>query len=158
MTAEPSTPSGDPAALAASGPRTAGREAQYAELIGDIVTGARLHYGGGASDPDLALLEGDQRYAQGLAKLAELGDLDATRQLADVISLVAQASAAGDAELACAVWEAGAVAVGWGTDERLEAAKRAVRAGAAGAVSELASAAGVRLTAAGPGSGTDSPD
>lgn len=146
-----------PAALAASGPRAAGSEARYAELITDVVSGASLHYGPPASDPDLALLEGDQRYAQGLAKLAELGDLEATRELADVISLVAQAGAAGDPGLAAAVWEAGAVAVGWGTDERLEAAKQAARAGSRDAGSQLASAARARMTGAGSAGGPGSP-
>ena len=83
-----------------------------------ILEGSRLHYGEPRvvqpDDPDLALLLGDQLYALGLSRLAALGDLDAVAELADVISLVAQAHAAGDADLAEAVWEAGAVAVGWG--------------------------------------------
>jgi hypothetical protein len=46
----------------------------YAEVIGDIASGARLHYDNeGSADPDLDLLLGDQRYASGLAKLAALG-------------------------------------------------------------------------------------
>ena len=65
-------------------------------------------------DRDLALLLGDQLYALGLSRLAALGDLDAVAELADVISLIAQAHADADAELAEAVWEAGAVAIGWG--------------------------------------------
>ena len=65
-------------------------------------------------DPDLALLAGDRLYALGLARLAELGDLDAVAELADVISLAAQAHAEGDAERAAAVWAAGAAAVGHG--------------------------------------------
>ena len=102
----------DAGKLAAAGPRAAGREVQYEQLIDHIVEGARLHYGGDVEDPDLALLQGDQAYARGLSMLAELGDLEATSELADVISLVAQAHAAGDGALAAAVWEAGAVAVG----------------------------------------------
>ena len=53
-------------------------------------------------DPDLALLAGDRLYALGLARLAELGDLEAVAELADVISLAAQAQAEGDAERAAA--------------------------------------------------------
>lgn len=148
----------NPAQLAASGPRAAGREVQYAELLDDIVAGARLHYrlDRADPDPDLALLEGDERYAQGLAKLAELGDLAATAELADIISLVAQASAAGDAPLVDAVWEAGAVAVGWGTSEAHEAAKQRARAGAAGAAVALVTAARARRSDPGAGSGTAS--
>ena len=66
-------------------------------------------------DPDLALLAGDRLYALGLARLAELGDLDAVAELADVISLAAQAHAEGDAERAEAMWAAGAAAVGHGS-------------------------------------------
>ena len=47
-------------------------------------------------DPDLALLAGDRLYALGLARLAELGDLEAVAVLADVISRAAQAHAEGD--------------------------------------------------------------
>ena len=61
-------------------------------------------------DPDLALLVGDQLYALGLARLAELGDLDAVAELADLISLLAQAQAASDLRLADAMWQAGAAA------------------------------------------------
>ena len=43
-------------------------------------------------------------------------------ELADVISLSAGAHAAGDAPLADAVWEAGAVAVGWGSTDGHEQA------------------------------------
>ena len=79
-------------------------------------------------DPDLALLLGDQLYALGLARLAALGDLEAVAELADVISLVAQAHAASDRELAEAVWEAGAVAVGWGSSDAHAEAKARARA------------------------------
>ncbi|HEX4282225.1 MAG TPA: hypothetical protein VHZ27_15770, partial [Solirubrobacteraceae bacterium] len=99
------------------GPRTAGRESEYERLLADIAQGARLHYSEHSEDPDLDLLLGDQRYASGLSRLAVLGDLEATTELADVISLVAQAHAAGDATLAEAVWEAGKVAIGWGPSE-----------------------------------------
>jgi len=110
-----------------------------------IYEGSRLHYGEPrvvcASDPDLALLLGDQLYALGLSRLAELGDLDAVAELADLISLVAQAQAAGDEDLSEAAWEAGAVAIGWGCTPGLEAAKAAARALGPDAAAQLRAAA-----------------
>jgi hypothetical protein len=103
-----------------------------------------LHYGEHSADPDLDLLLGDQYYATGLSRLAALGDLEATAELADVISLVAQAHAAGDPRLADAVWEAGQVAIGWGSSEAHEAAKQLARTGAPGARQALLSAAACR--------------
>ena len=68
----------------------------YAEVIADIARGARLHYDNHDSpDPDLDLLLGDQSYADGLAKLARLGDIDETARLADLISRVAELHANG---------------------------------------------------------------
>jgi hypothetical protein len=130
-----------PAQVAASGPRARGREAEYELLLEMILEGYRLHYGGAVvvrpGDPDLALLLGDQLYALGLARLATLGDLAAVTELADVISLVAQAQAAGDPGLAGAVWDAGAVAVGWGPSTRHAAAKALARRGAPDAARAL---------------------
>jgi hypothetical protein len=141
---------GGPAQLAAAGPRAVGNESEYELLIEMIVEGSRLHYDSPRAvrtdDPDLALLLGDQLYALGLARLAALGDLDAVAELADVISLVSQAYAAGDAALADAVWRAGAVAIGWGGGDAHEAAKRLARAG-----DERAQAA-LEAVAAGAGS------
>jgi hypothetical protein len=121
-----------PAQVAAAGPRATGRERDYELLLEMILEGYRLHY----SDPlvvrpddrDLALLLGDQLYALGLSRLGELGDLDAVAELADVISLVAQAHAAADSDLAAAIWEAGAVCVGWGPSYEHHAAKARARA------------------------------
>jgi hypothetical protein len=122
-----------PAQRAASGPRAAGREAEYELLLEMILEGAHLHYGPQrvvrTEDADLALLLGDQLYALGLARLAGLGDLEAVAELADVISLVAQAHAAADAQLADAAWEAGAAAVGWGPTADHRAAKSLARTG-----------------------------
>ena len=135
-------------ALAAAGPRAAGREGAYALLVEAIVEGYLQHYGEGRvvrpDDPDLALLAGDRLYALGLAHLAELGDLEAVAELADVISLAAQAQAEGDADRAAAVWAAGVAAVGHGGDAELEAAKAAARAGRAGAAGALRAAAPAR--------------
>ena len=113
---------------AASGPRAVGREAEYELLLEMIYEGSRLHYDEADLDPDVALLLGDQLYALGLERLAALGDLDAVAELGDLISLVAQARAASDPELAAAAWEAGAVAIGWGTSEAHETAKARARA------------------------------
>lgn len=80
--------------------------AAYEALLADIAAGARLHYDNGDSpDPDFDLLSGDHRYAEGLAKLAELGDLAATRALGDAISEIAAARAAGDPERAKFAWD-----------------------------------------------------
>lgn len=87
------------------------REEEYDRLLADIAEGARLHYKDLGQDPDLALLEGDHLYARGLARLAELGDLEAVRRLADAISQVAQAQAAGDPGRAAEAWAAGVAAV-----------------------------------------------
>ncbi len=65
-------------------------------MIADIARGARLHYeNADSADPDLDLLLGDQSYANGLAKLAAIGDIEETARLADLISRVAQLHADG---------------------------------------------------------------
>ena len=133
---------------AASGPRAAGHEADYALLVEAIVEGYLQHYGTGRvvrpDDPDLALLAGDRLYALGLARLAELGDLAAVAELADVISLAAQAHAEGDPDRAGAIWQAGATAVGHGTVPGLAAAKAAARAGEPDAAAALRAAVPAR--------------
>ena len=84
---------------------------EYEELLDDIAAGTRLHYEELGEDPDLSLLQGDQLYARGLSRLAEIGDLEATALLADAISLIAEAHAAGDAERAAVLWREHAAAV-----------------------------------------------
>ena len=121
LVAEPAggleAPDGPPQ-LAAAGPRVAGRAVEYELLLEMIFEGSLLHYGGArvvhTSDPDLALLLGDQLYALGLARLAALGDLEAVDALATVISRLAQAHAEGDGESSETIWAEGAQAVGWG--------------------------------------------
>lgn len=139
--------------LAAGGPRARGRERDYELLLEMILEGSLLHYGAPRlvrrADPDLALLLGDQLYALGLARLAELGDLDAVAELADLISLVAQARAASDRALADAIWQAGAAAIGWGTTPAHTAAKTLARAGDARAAEALTGARDAVLAAAG---------
>jgi hypothetical protein len=146
---EAPAPLGD---LAASGPRAAGDPDRYALLVEAIREGYLLHYAAGrvvrSDDADLALLVGDQLYALGLAELAALGDLDAVGELADVISLTAAAQAVADEDLAEAVWEAGAVAVGWGASPDHEAAKRLARVADPGAASALRRAARAARAAA----------
>jgi hypothetical protein len=131
-------------AAAEAGPRSRGREADIGFVIEAIREGELLHYGAtrlfGAIEPDLALLAGDRLYALGLARLAELGDVDAVCELADVIALCAQARAEARPELSDAVWQAGVAAVGWGTTDAIQAAKGAAREGDPGAADALRSA------------------
>jgi hypothetical protein len=135
-----------PPAPAVEGPRVAGHEESYELVVELIREGYLVHYGAGRvvrpEDPDLALLAGDRMYALGLARLAALGDLDAVVELADVISLSAQAHAAGDPELAEAAWAAGAAAVGRGGGAEHLRAKAAARAGGPGAAAALRRASG----------------
>jgi hypothetical protein len=130
---------------AAAGPRAEGNGTEYELLLEMIIEGSRLHYGPQrvvqTDDADLALLLGDQLYALGLSRLAALGDVDAITELADVISLVSRAHAAGDPALAEVVWDAGAIAIGWGNSARHEAAKALARAGDPGAAAALSAAA-----------------
>ena len=127
----PASQDGRHGALAAAGARAAARPDDYALLVEAIREGYLLHYASGRvvrpEDPDLSLLAGDRLYALGLARLAELGDLEAVAELADVISLAAQAHAEGDPERAVAIWEAGVRAVGEGPPPDHEAAKAAWR-------------------------------
>jgi hypothetical protein len=126
-TIAPASADGAYGAVAAAGPRAAGHEDDYALLVEAIHEGYLLHYASGRvvrpEDPDLALLAGDRLYALGLARLAELGDLAAVAELADVISLAAQAHAEGDPDRAAAVWEAGVRVVGDGPPADHEDAK-----------------------------------
>jgi hypothetical protein len=130
---------GGPAQVAASGPRARESAAEYEQLIEAIYEGYRLHYGTPQppQDSDLALLTGDELYARGLARLVALGDLVAVAELADVITLTALAHGAGDDELAAAVWEAGAHAVGWGPSVEHERAKALAREGSPRALSAM---------------------
>jgi hypothetical protein len=101
---------------------------EYAFIVEAIREGYLEHYATGRvarpDDPDLALLAGDRLYALGLERLAALGDLDAVTELADLISLCAQAHAEGDPRRADEVWEAGASALRSGPTPDHEAAKR----------------------------------
>jgi hypothetical protein len=78
------------------------------EPVEAIREGYLLHYGEArlvfTEDADLALLAGDRLYALGLAELAEMGDLEAVRTMAEVIARAATAHAAGDPEAAAKAW------------------------------------------------------
>lgn len=143
----PRVPADDPAVgpLAAAGPRAAADPEAYAAVVEAAREGHLLHHGRSrlldTTDADLALLAGDRLYALGLAWLADLGDVAAVRELADVIALCALAQAAGDDALAAGVWIAGATAIGWGADASLEAAKAAARREESGATATLMAAA-----------------
>ncbi|HMD57086.1 MAG TPA: hypothetical protein VKG82_06405 [Solirubrobacteraceae bacterium] len=134
-----------PAALAAGGPRTAGRRGEYELLIEAIYEGYLLHYGVPrvvrVAEADLGVLAGDRLYAIGLARLVALGDTLAVGELADTITLSALAHGAGDPELAAVAWTAGARAVGWGVSEDYVVAKQLVLAGAADAIEAMRTSA-----------------
>jgi hypothetical protein len=134
-----------PAAIAAEGPRAAGRREDYELLVEAIYEGYLLHYGEPrvvrVPDADLRLLAGDRLYAVGLARLVELGDTRAVAELADTITLSALAQGAGSVKLADAVWQAGARAVGWGAGELHSRAKELVLAGAPEALEAMRTSA-----------------
>ena len=110
--------------IAASGPHLAAHASpqpgpdRFVSLADDsrayvleaVYEGYLLHYGEPRAfvgmDADLRLLAGDALYAQALARLAELGDMEAVGELADLISLCAWAEAAGRRELVERLWDA----------------------------------------------------
>jgi hypothetical protein len=131
-------------ALAASGPRTGEAAAEYELLVEAIREGYLLHYGTprliDAADGDLRLLAGDYLYALGLERLAAHGDLDAVRELADLISLSAQVHAENGGSpdgRAGALWLAATVAVGAGATSEHRQAKEALRRDEPGAADRL---------------------
>jgi hypothetical protein len=132
--------------LVARGPRAEAAPSEYAVLFESIREGYLLHYARprvvDGADEDLALLAGDYLYARGLERLAALGDLEAVRELSDLISLVAQLHAAsrdasGLGEESGAVWLASAVAVAAGPPPGHADAKAALRRGDPGAPRSL---------------------
>jgi hypothetical protein len=122
-------------ALAAAGPRAADAPSEYLLLVEAIREGYLLHYETPRlivdADPDLRLLAGDYLYALGLERLAARGDLEAVRELADLISLAAQMHAEDgtSASAADALWLAATVAVAAGASPEHVSAKRALRDG-----------------------------
>jgi hypothetical protein len=134
-----------PGAIAARGPRAAGRREEYELLIEAIYEGYLLHYGAPrvvrVPEADLGLLAGDQLYAIGLERLVSLGDTHAVAELADTITLSALAHGAGEPQLAQAVWAAGARAVGWGPSEEHRRAKDLLLEGAPEAIEAMRTSA-----------------
>jgi hypothetical protein len=85
-------------------------DADRAFVLEAVYEAYLLHYGEPRAfvgmDPDLRLLAGDTLYAQGLARLAQLRDMGAVAELADLISLCAWAEAAGRRDLVERLWDA----------------------------------------------------
>jgi hypothetical protein len=115
-------------------------------LVESIFEGYLLHYRSGRivehPDSDLRLLAGDHLYAFGLVRLASIGDLDAVDELADLISLCAQAHArAGDKEpprdLIAGLWLVCVLAIADGAWQELGEAKDAARTGRDGAADKV---------------------
>jgi hypothetical protein len=134
-----------PAQVAAAGPRASADPGEYELLIEAIYEGYLLHYAKPrllyTPEADLALLAGDQLYALGLARLVGLGDVEAVAELADVITLCALAHGGRSLDLAEAVWQAGARAIGWGASESHRRAKQLARAGSGEALAAMQAAA-----------------
>jgi hypothetical protein len=137
--------------LAAAGPRAAKAPGEYSLLIESVREGYLLHYGEPrvvvGADADLALLAGDYLYALGLERLAALGDLEAIRELADLISLSAQLHDAPDdgpaatGRAANALWLASVTVVASGATPEHEQGKSALREGRPAAPAALWQAA-----------------
>ena len=90
-------------------------DADRAFVMEAIHEGYLMHYreprAFAGMDRELRLLAGDALYALGLSRLAELGDLPAVAELADLISLSARAEAEGRPDLVEPMWEASAAAL-----------------------------------------------
>jgi len=148
-------PEGEPALgeLAAAGERAAEAPDQYALLIEAVREGYLLHYGSPrlitGADPDLRLLAGDYLYALGLERLAGLGDLEAVRELADLISISAQLHAERGGEDGDALWLASVVTVAAGAGPEHERAKLALRSDEPGAGEALRDSARAAADSAG---------
>jgi hypothetical protein len=73
---------------------------RYALGLETIYEGYLVHYGTprlfDPQDPDIALLLGDYLYAHGLVRVAELGDVEAILELAELISRCAHLRAEGE--------------------------------------------------------------
>ncbi len=117
-------------------------EEEFALGVETIYEGYLLHYGRprlfSPADADTALLLGDYLYAHGLVRVAATGSVEAVHDLAELISLCAQARAdrrSGEAE----AWAATSALLGQGA---LERARRELREhGDATALADLARAA-----------------
>jgi hypothetical protein len=101
-------------------------ERRFAQGLETIYEGYLVHYGRPRlhepEDGDAALVLGDYFYAQGLARIASMGDVEAVADLAELISVCAQARAEGRAGDGAA-WAATAALLGQG---RLDDARSAL--------------------------------
>jgi hypothetical protein len=114
-------------------------EGRYALGLETIYEGYLIHYGRPRlfepADDDSALVLGDYLYAQGLARIAGLGGVEAVGDLAELISLCAQARGE-DRDGDGAAWAATAALIG---RNELAEARRALRdQGDAGPLERLA--------------------
>ena len=146
-----------PLVAAAAGDPAEGPE--RALVMEAVLEGYLLHFGSSrlldTDDRDLRLLAGDYMYALGLSRLAGLGDLEAVRALAELITLSARhhAAAAGDQQPLDALWVLTALALGAGPWPAYEEAIAAARKGSVDPaelladVSRMAADSGVRLEA-----------
>ncbi|HTR88594.1 MAG TPA: hypothetical protein VMG62_00620 [Solirubrobacteraceae bacterium] len=141
----PATGERGPAQTVARGPRAQRAPDEYELLVEAIYEGYLLHYDTPrvvvSLEADLGLLAGDRLYALGLARLVALGDGPAVAELADTITLSALAHASDAPELAEAVWQAGARAVGWGCSEAHARAKRLAFGGSSEALDAMRTSA-----------------
>ncbi len=130
-----------PAVDRLAGPRTAGREAQYALVAEAIYEGFELHHRAGrlfdAPDEDLAVLLGDHMYALGIERLVELADVPAVAELADTIAIASLAAAREDEALLASAWGAGMAAVAEGENAEHRAAKQLAREGGPAALDAM---------------------
>ena len=119
--------------LASVGPAAAQAPGEYALVVEAVREGYLLHYAEprllAGHDADLALLAGDYLYALGIERLSRLGNSDAVRELADLISLCAQLHSEGREDAAPDLWRASAAVLGGGPSDDHEAAKLALRSG-----------------------------
>ena len=103
----------------------------YALGLETIYEGYLVHYGESRlfrpPDADAALLLGDYLYAQGLVRIAELADVDAVRDLAELIAFCAHLRAEG-AEGDGAAWAQTAGGLGGGRGASEPEVERALAA------------------------------
>lgn len=115
VVATPTLGDGQPA-RAAEGPRATSDPDSYRYALEAILEGHLLHGGQGrlidTDDLDLALLAGDRLYAEGLIRMAELGDTFAISELSRLIVACAVARAAGDADAMASAWAESCARIG----------------------------------------------
>ena len=97
-----------PAQVVESGPRTEHQADEYRNALEAIREGHLLHGGSGrvmlTDDADLALLAGDRLYAEGLLRIAELGDAAAVSELSALIVTCAVARVGDDPDAGEIAW------------------------------------------------------